>query len=176
MNHNLWLSLCSIYVNRVAHATRRLTILRERGRPFRCRRAALCLGGELSLHDLPACTICASLVKKTLGLPAIAAGLPAFQPTACRGQPGSPTAPDLGRGYPPPVYILYLYCHAKTGQDQGNFGVLEGKLEGELDLVLRSLNPRKRRKLNPSLATISSLSRAARRMSDKLVISIWGML
>ena len=32
--------LHSVYVNRVAHATGRLTILRERGRPFRCRRAA----------------------------------------------------------------------------------------------------------------------------------------
>ena len=29
------------------------------------------------------------------------------------GKPGLSSASDPGRGYPPPVYILYLYCYPK---------------------------------------------------------------
>ena len=41
-------SLCPVYVNRGAHATRRFIILHKRGRPFRCHRAPLCLCGEFA--------------------------------------------------------------------------------------------------------------------------------
>ena len=78
-------------------------------------------------------------VYVTLGSPAIATAFPAFLPTACRCQTGMS---DPGRGYPPCIYILYLYCYSKRGQNQGIFPAFEDKLRAKLlvpDKPYRSL-------------------------------------
>ncbi len=45
------------------------------------------------------------------------------------------SASDPGRGYPPSVYILYLYGYPKRGQNEGIFPAFED----ELRFIIRHL-------------------------------------
>ncbi len=100
------ISLCPVYVNRVAHATRRLTILRERGIPV--------------AFSLPPCR----------SVSAVSVYAP-YQ--VARNRPPLRPLRDLcgeEKGVPPPrihtVSILSLKKGAKTGQNEGIFPAFEG--------------------------------------------------